>query len=122
MKITIVAFEGCMTSAVYGQAYAFAIAAYISGGRYDASWPGQSRHPWRGAGQRLRRTFDRAATARSPGQAASNVVLMPPSFNAIEQTLADETGPRRLPGVVSARLEVACLELHRRIFSPRPGS
>jgi transcriptional regulator GlxA family with amidase domain len=27
MKITIVAFEGCMTSAVYGQTDAFAIAA-----------------------------------------------------------------------------------------------
>jgi hypothetical protein len=29
MKITIVAFEGCMTSAVFGQADAFAVAAYI---------------------------------------------------------------------------------------------
>jgi hypothetical protein len=31
MKITIVAFEGCMTSAVFGQADAFAIAAHIAG-------------------------------------------------------------------------------------------
>jgi len=30
MKITIVAFEGCMTSAVFGQADAFAVAAYIA--------------------------------------------------------------------------------------------
>ena len=40
MRITIVAFEGCMTSAVYGQADAFAIAAYISGRRADQSWAG----------------------------------------------------------------------------------
>jgi transcriptional regulator GlxA family with amidase domain len=40
MKITIVAFEGCMTSAVYGQADTFAIAAYISNRRGDASWSG----------------------------------------------------------------------------------
>jgi hypothetical protein len=40
MKITIVAFEGCMTSAVYGQADAFAIAAYISGRRADGGWSG----------------------------------------------------------------------------------
>ena len=38
MKITIVAFEGCMTSAVYGQADAFAIAAYIAG-RKVQDWP-----------------------------------------------------------------------------------
>jgi hypothetical protein len=40
MKITIVAFEGCMTSTVYCQADAFAIAAYISCSRNDASWSG----------------------------------------------------------------------------------
>jgi hypothetical protein len=41
MKITIVVFEGCMTSAVFGQADAFAVAAYIS----------ERRAPWRiGAG------------------------------------------------------------------------
>ncbi len=40
MKITIVAFEGCMTSAVFGQADAFAVAAYISERRADASWSG----------------------------------------------------------------------------------
>jgi hypothetical protein len=41
MRIIIVAFEGCMTSAVYGQADAFAIAAYIAGRRADPCW---SRH------------------------------------------------------------------------------
>ncbi len=40
MKITIVAFEGCMTSAVFGQADAFAVAAYISERRADSSWCG----------------------------------------------------------------------------------
>lgn len=40
MKITIVAFEGCMTSAVFGQADAFAMAAYIAGRRGDSTWSG----------------------------------------------------------------------------------
>jgi hypothetical protein len=40
MKVTIIAFKSCMTSAVYGQADAFAIAAYISGRRNHASWRG----------------------------------------------------------------------------------
>jgi hypothetical protein len=38
MKITIVAFEGCVTSAVFGQADAFAIAAYIAGRSNVSSW------------------------------------------------------------------------------------
>ncbi len=47
MKITIVAFEGCMTSAVYGQADAFAIAAYIAGRRADTSWSDHDVRRWR---------------------------------------------------------------------------
>src|SRR5579872_580155 len=92
MKITIVAFEGCMTSAVYGQADAFAIAAYIAGRRGDATWSG---HEVRIA------TLDGAPVAGYGGhpirpdcslaQASdSDVVLIPPIFNDIEETLAAE--------------------------------
>src|SRR5579864_7125430 len=94
MKITIIAFEGCMTSAVYGQADAFAIAAYISGRRGDASWSG---HDVRIA------TPDGTAVPGYGGYAIaphcalaqaddSDVILIPPIFNDIEQTLALEAG------------------------------
>ena len=94
MKITIVAFDGCMTSAVYGQADAFAIAAYISGRRNDASWSGQDVKivtpdggPIRGYGGH---TIEPHGSLAEAGD--SHVVLIPPIFNDIEQTLADETG------------------------------
>jgi transcriptional regulator GlxA family with amidase domain len=94
MKITIVAFEGCMTSAVYGQADAFAIAAYIAGRRGDASWsghdvviatptgapvPGYGGHPIK----------PHCSLKEATG---SDVVLIPPIFNDIEQTLELERG------------------------------
>ena len=92
MKITVIAFEGCMTSAVYGQADAFAIAAYIAGRRGDASWSG---HEVRIA------SLDGAPVAGYGGHPIrphcsldqaidSDVVLVPPIFNDIEQTLAVE--------------------------------
>jgi transcriptional regulator GlxA family with amidase domain len=93
MKITIVAFEGCMTSAVYGQADAFAIAAYISGRRNDASWSGHDVKivtpggvPVKGYGGHSIEPHGSLAEAGD-----SHVVLIPPIFNDIEQTLADET-------------------------------
>jgi transcriptional regulator GlxA family with amidase domain len=94
MKITIVAFEGCMTSAVYGQADAFAIAAYISGRRLDASWTGHDvriatsdGRPVQGYGGHLIEAHCSLGDARD-----SNVVLIPPIFNDIEATLKQETG------------------------------
>jgi transcriptional regulator GlxA family with amidase domain len=93
MLITIVAFEGCMTSAVYGQADAFAIAAYIAGRRTDPCWsshdvriatpngtpvPGYGGHPIR-------------PHCSLTEASDSGVILIPPIFNDIEQTLAQET-------------------------------
>src|SRR5215471_3672561 len=92
MKITIVAFEGCMTSAVFGQADAFAIAAYIAGRRGDSSWsshdvriatPGGAPVP--GYGGHMIKPHCSLAAAQD-----SDVVLIPPIFNDIEQTLALE--------------------------------
>jgi transcriptional regulator GlxA family with amidase domain len=94
MKITIVAFEGCMTSAVFGQADAFAVAAYISGRRGDNIWSGHDVRlatadgkAVRGYGGHLIEPQCSLADARD-----SNVVLIPPIFNDIEQTLVQETG------------------------------
>jgi transcriptional regulator GlxA family with amidase domain len=94
MKITIVAFEGCMTSAVFGQADAFAIAAYISGRRGDSSWSNHEVRvgthgggPVRGYGGHLIEPDCSLMDARD-----SNVVLIPPIFNDIEQTLMQEAG------------------------------
>ena len=94
MKITIVAFEGCMTSAVYGQADAFAIAAYIAGRRGDASWSGHdvaiatpAGTPVPGYGGHPIKPHCSLADAGE-----SDVVLIPPIFNDIEQTLALERG------------------------------
>jgi transcriptional regulator GlxA family with amidase domain len=94
MKITIVAFEGCMTSAVYGQADAFAMAAYISGRRADASWSGHEVRiatpdgkPVQGYGGHLIQAHGAIGEARD-----SNVVLIPPIFNDIVETLSQEKG------------------------------
>jgi transcriptional regulator GlxA family with amidase domain len=93
MKITIVAFEGCMTSAVYGQADAFAIAAYIAGRRADQSWSGHDVRiatagglPVQGYGGH---TIEPHCSLADAGD--SNVVLIPPIFNDIEATLEQET-------------------------------
>jgi transcriptional regulator GlxA family with amidase domain len=93
MKITIVAFEGCMTSAVYGQADAFAIAAYIAGRRGSASWADHEVRiasldgaPVAGYGGHPIRPHCSLEQARG-----SDVVLVPPIFNDIAQTLAAET-------------------------------
>jgi transcriptional regulator GlxA family with amidase domain len=93
MKITVVAFEGCMTSAVYGQADAFAIAAYIAGRRGDASWSGHevriataNGEPVAGYGGHPIRPHCSLGQARD-----SDVVLIPPIFNDIEATLAIES-------------------------------
>src|SRR5215469_14006284 len=94
MKITIVAFEGCMTSAVYGQADAFAIAAYIAGRRGDASWSGHDVRIATSDGAAVRGYGGHAIAPHCSLTAAvnSDVVLIPPIFNDIEQTLALETG------------------------------
>jgi transcriptional regulator GlxA family with amidase domain len=92
MKITIVAFEGCMTSAVFGQADAFAIAAYIAGRSNVSSWSGHDvRLATRGASQCA--AMVGTVSSRSLTDAHdSDVVLIPPIFNDIEQTLALESG------------------------------
>jgi enoyl-CoA hydratase/isomerase-like protein/DJ-1/PfpI family protein len=94
MKITIVAFEGCMASAVYGQADAFAIAAYISDRRRDASWSGREVRiatpdgkPVPGYGGHAIAPHCALAEAKD-----SDVILIPPIFNDIETTLAAEVG------------------------------
>jgi len=93
MRITIVAFEGCMTSAVYGQADAFAIAAYISGRRADQSWSGHDVRiatpdgaPVQGYGGHAIRPDCALADANDSG-----VILIPPIFGDIEHTLAQES-------------------------------
>src|SRR3974390_1980274 len=92
MKITVVAFEGCMTSAVYGQADAFAIAAYIAGRRGEASWSGHEVRiaspdgiPVAGYGGHPIRPHCSLNEAKDSG-----AVLIPPIFNDIEQTLETE--------------------------------
>ena len=94
MKITIVDFEGCMTSAVYGQADAFAMAAYIAGRRADASWSGHDVRiatpdgkPVQGYGGHSIEAHCGIGEARD-----SNVVLVPPIFNDIVETLSQEKG------------------------------
>jgi len=94
MKITIVDFEGCMTSAVYGQADAFAMAAYIAGRRADASWSGHDVRiatpdgkPVQGYGGHSIEAHCGIGAARD-----SNVVLVPPIFNDIVETLSQEKG------------------------------
>ena len=94
MKITIIAFEGCMTSAVYGQADAFAIAAYIAGRRGDASWSGHDVQIATPDGAAVHGYGGHAIAPHCPLDAAadSDVVLIPPIFNDIEQTLSLERG------------------------------
>src|SRR5690348_2379607 len=93
MRITLVAFEGCMTSAVYGQADAFSIAAYIAARRADPCWSNHDVRiatpggvPVQGYGGHTIRPDDALADASD-----SAVILIPPIFGDIEQTLAQET-------------------------------
>jgi transcriptional regulator GlxA family with amidase domain len=83
-----------MTSAVYGQANAFAIAAYISGRRNDASWSGHDIKIVTPGGLPVKGYSGHSIEPHGSlaGAGDSNVVLIPPIFNDIEQTLADETG------------------------------
>jgi transcriptional regulator GlxA family with amidase domain len=81
-----------MTSAAYGQADAFAIAAYISGRRGDASWSGHDVRiatpegvPVPGYGGFSIEPHCALTEARD-----SDVILIPPIFNDVEQTLALE--------------------------------
>jgi transcriptional regulator GlxA family with amidase domain len=92
MKITIVAFEGCMTSAVYGQADAFAMAAYIAGRRADASWSGHDVRIATPDGKLVQGYGGHRIAGHCTLDEArdSNVVLIPPIFNDIVQTLARE--------------------------------
>ncbi|MBR1214801.1 helix-turn-helix domain-containing protein [Bradyrhizobium sp. JYMT SZCCT0180] len=94
MKITIVAFEGCMTSAVFGQADAFSLAAYIADSRADSSWSSHDIRiatpngaPVQGFGGHR---IDPHCSLRDARD--SNVVLLPPILNDIEQTLMQESG------------------------------
>jgi transcriptional regulator GlxA family with amidase domain len=83
-----------MTSAVYGQANAFAIAAYISGRRNDASWSGHDIKIVTPGGLPVKGYSGHSIEPHGSlaGAGDSNVVLIPPIFNDIERTLADETG------------------------------
>src|SRR5260370_14765142 len=94
MKITIVAFEGCMTSAVFGQADAFAVAAYMPERAADASWSGHDVRMATPGGKPVRGYVGYLIEPECSLADAddSHVVLIPPIFNDIEQTLAQETG------------------------------
>ena len=83
-----------MTSAVYGQADAFAIAVYIAGRRGEASWSGHDEQIATPDGAAVRGYGGRAITPHCSLTTAadSDVVLIPPIFNDIEQTLALEQG------------------------------
>ena len=93
MKITIIAFEGCMTSAVYGQVDAFAIAAAIAARSNLLSWSGHDvrlatsdGQPVRGSGSHRIEPHCALAEAND-----SDVVLLPPIFGDIEETLERES-------------------------------
>jgi transcriptional regulator GlxA family with amidase domain len=83
-----------MTSTVYGQADAFAVAAYISGRRNDASWSGHDIKIVTPGGLPVKGYSGHSIEPHGSlaGAGDSNVVLIPPIFNDIEQTSADETG------------------------------
>ena len=122
MLITIVAFEGCMTSAVYGQADAFAIAAYIADRRADPCWSSHDVRiatpdgtPVAGYGGHPIRPHCSLAEACDSG-----VILIPPIFNDIEQTLAQETA------LLASRSRMTSAGTHRLRCRPhsrrrRPG-
>ena len=80
MKITIVAFEGCMTSAVFGQADAFAVAAYIA----DRVATPDGKPVLGYGGHRI----DPRCSLEDAQD--SDVVLLPPIFGDIELTLLQE--------------------------------
>jgi transcriptional regulator GlxA family with amidase domain len=93
MKITIVAFEGCMTSAVYGQVDAFAIAAaiaaqsnFLSWSEHDVRLATDGGHPVRGSGDHRIEPHCALTEAND-----SDVVLLPPIFGDIEATLKRES-------------------------------
>jgi transcriptional regulator GlxA family with amidase domain len=93
MKIMIVAFEGCMTSAVYGQMDAFAIAAGIAARSNILSWSDHDvrlathdGHPVRGSGSHRIEPHCALAEAND-----SDVVLLPPIFGDIEEALKRES-------------------------------
>ena len=54
MKISVVAFEGCMTSAVFGLMDAFAIATIRSGSVTDERWSGHTAQIVTSGGQPVR--------------------------------------------------------------------
>jgi transcriptional regulator GlxA family with amidase domain len=92
MKNTIVAFEGCMTSAVFGQVDAFAIAAAIAAQSNLVTWSGHDvrlatpdGEPVRGSAQH--RIEPQCGLVEADD---SDVVLIPPIFGDIEQTLAQQ--------------------------------
>lgn len=93
MKITIVAFEGCMTSAVYGQIDTFAIAAGIAARSNSVNWPDpevrlatHEGQPVRGSGNQRINPHCALAEARD-----SDVLLLPPIFGDVEETLKRES-------------------------------
>ncbi len=115
MKITIVAFEGCMTSAVYGQADAFAIAAYISGRRpmqAGRTMTCGSPHPKAAVqGYGGHTIAPHCALAEASD---SDVILIPPIFSDIEAD-AGAGGRPRLAGSDHFRTQSTLLAstLHR---------
>ncbi len=93
MKITIVAFEGCMTSAVFGQLDAFAIAAGIAAQSNVVTWSGHDVRLATPDGEPVRGSALQRIEAHCTLVEAddSDVVLIPPIFGDIEQTLAQQS-------------------------------
>jgi len=94
MKITIVAFDSCMTSAVYGQADAFAIAASIAARSNVSSWSNQEVQIATPSGEAVQGHGGYSIEAHCSLADAqdSDVVLIPPIFGDIEQVLARQGG------------------------------
>jgi transcriptional regulator GlxA family with amidase domain len=94
MKITLVAFDNCMTSAVYGQADAFGIAASIAAQSNLASWSNQEVQIATPSGEAVRGYggYSIGAHCSLAGACDSDVVLLPPILGDIEQVLAQQGG------------------------------
>ncbi|HEX7884705.1 MAG TPA: helix-turn-helix domain-containing protein [Phenylobacterium sp.] len=94
MKISVLAFDGCMTSAVYGLLDAFNIATHLAEQSNAIGWRGHtigvatpSGGPVSGAGGYR---IDAQASLETASE--SNVVVAPPIMDDVEATLTRERG------------------------------
>jgi transcriptional regulator GlxA family with amidase domain len=92
MKISVVAFEGCMTSAVFGLMDTFAIATIGSGSVTDQRWSGHTAQIVTSGGQPVRGFGAHAISSFQSLEDASDsdVVIVPPIFGDVEMVLDRE--------------------------------